>query len=103
MEARRVADSGGAVFSLCRDREQFWGMGCIVCQELGELDAEHGADDAFVFLCRTDAGEMGGATAVANDRRDSIGAGGITHGMCGYGGPGFITWPARGSGECLPC
>src|ERR1039458_1572103 len=100
MEARRRAYPGRAVFSLCRHRERFRGMGCFVCEEPGKSDAGPGAHDSFVLLRRAHAGEMAGAAAIANDRRNSTSAGGFAGRLRGYGGPGFVARPAWGGGEC---
>src|ERR1039458_9740549 len=98
MEARRRAYPGRAVFSLCRHRERFRGMGCFVCEEPGKSDAGPGAHDSFVLLRRAHAGEMAGATAIANDRRNSTSAGGFAGRLRGYGGAGFFCPPPGGGG-----
>ena len=73
--ARRFADLGGTLLSLCRRGERFRGMGGVVREEPGNLTPEHGADDSFIFLCGDDAGAMAGAAAACDRGRDSAGAG----------------------------
>src|ERR1700676_3255015 len=102
MEARNSVLFRGAVFSVCRNGEWFRGMGCIICEEPGESDFGCGAYDSVVFLRRANAGKMAGAAAVADHRRNSPGAGGITCRLRRNGGPGFVSRTAWGSVERQP-